>query len=201
MHVVSISVRTQIQLGLWQSLFMLYLCIKTFFRFCPMSLLTWLIYLAQIQQKEGKNCCKHKGLTPPHSSQLHTPNRLISFLSKGIRPLWCSISKTRMFSHKTFASALGKMWQTFLPHTEGETAQELAYKAHGLAWGGATHARAFNATRARSFHAMRSVRASAAEPWGSRRASTLQAQMLWSDRGRGKWQGVQVACWSPLCSP
>lgn len=133
MHVVSISVWTQIQLGLWQSLFMLYLCIKMFFRFCPMSLLARFIYLAQIQQKEGKKHCKYKGFTPPHSSQLHTPRRLISFLSKGIRPLWCSISKTRMFSHKTFTSALGKMWQTFLLHTEGETAQELPHKAHGLA--------------------------------------------------------------------
>lgn len=193
MHVVSILVWTQIQLGLWQSLFMLYLCIKTFFRFCPMSLLAWFIYLAQIQQKEGKNCCKHKGFTPPHSSQLHTPGRLISFLSKGIRPLWCSISKTGMFSHKTFTSALGKMWQTFLLHIEGETAQELAHKAHGLALGGATHARAFNATHARLFHAVHSVWASAAELRGTRRAWTLQVQMLWTDRGIGKWQGVKVA--------
>lgn len=66
---------------------MLYLCIKMFFRFYPMSLLARFIYLAQIQQKEGKKHCKYKGFTPPHSSQLHTPRRLISFLSKGIRPL------------------------------------------------------------------------------------------------------------------
>lgn len=147
-----------------------------------------------IQQKEGKKLLQTQRL---HSSQLHTPDRLISFLSKGIRPLWCSISKTRMFSHKIFTSVSGKMCQMSSPHTKRGPAETLAHNVHQWVWGGAIHANVFNATCARALSA---VCAKAAELWGSRRRSLLQARTLWPDRDRGKWQRVEAAQWSLLSS-
>lgn len=161
-----------------------------------LSWIVWFIYLAVIQQKEGKKCRKHKDFTPPQSSQLHTPDRLISFLSKGIRPLWCHISKTRMFSHKTFASVLEKTCQTFSPQAERGPAQALAHNVPQLAQGDAIYANIFNACT----KALNALCAKAAELRGSRRCSSLQARMLRPDRGRGKWQGVEAAQWSLLSS-
>lgn len=130
-----------------------------------------------IQQKEGKKCRKHKDFTPPQSSQLHTPDRLISFLSKGIRPLWCHISKTRMFSHKTFASVLGKMCQTSSPHAERGPAQALAHNVPQLAQGDAIHANIFNACT-KALNAL-CAKAAAGDAHPSKHG------MLRADRGRG----------------
>lgn len=67
---------------------MLYLHLRALFGFCLMTVLDCLIYsFSQDQQKEEKDFRKHKDFTPLHPSQLHTPQQLISFLSKGISPL------------------------------------------------------------------------------------------------------------------
>lgn len=190
---VSISGWTQIQLGPFVEL----ICALRAPEYSSdsvswLSWIVWFIYLAMIQQKEGKKCRKHKDFTPPQSSQLHTPDRLISFLSKGIRPLWCHISKTRMFSHKTFASVLGKTCQTSSRHAERGPAQALAHNVPQLAQGDAVHANIFNACT----KALNALCAKAAELQGSRRCSSLQARMLRADWGRG-WQLPSEVFWVP----
>lgn len=146
-----------------------------------------------IQQKEGKNCHKHKEFTP-HSSQLHTPDRLISFLSKRIRPPWCRVSKTRTFSHKTFASVSGKMHQMCSLHAGRGPAQAPAHNIHQWVWGDAIiQDNVFNASHAGALSALCTK---AAELRGSRRCSPLQARTWQPGRGRGEWQGVEAAQWS-----
>jgi len=71
-----------------------------------------------------------------------------------------------MFSHKTFASVLGKMCQTSSPHAERGPAQVLAHNVHRLAQGDAVPANIFHATCTRALNA---ICAKNAELRGSRR--------------------------------
>lgn len=92
--------------------------LRLIFRFCPMlSCMVGFRYLAMIQQKK-----REKAATNTKTSLLLSlpscthPIDSFPFPAKELGPRNAVISKTRMFSHKTFAFVSGKMCQMSLLH-------------------------------------------------------------------------------------